>query len=122
MTRPIAVGAFTIPRGWLLRICVAESHRLPGVFERPDEFDPERHRGRRYTPDELSPFGLDLHACLGARMTLLVGRIFARALVEEFDLDVLASGPKERANRHWHHWEPSARFRIALRPRADGRP
>ncbi len=122
VTAPISIADFTIPRGWLLRICVAESHRLPSVFDRPDAFDPDRHRARQYGVDDLSPFGLDLHACLGARMTLLVGRTFARQLVEGFEWDVLANGPKERANRHWHHWEPSARFRIALRRREDGSP
>jgi cytochrome P450 len=119
--RPIPIGDFVIPAGWLLRICVAESHRRATVFPDPDRFDPERHLARRYEPDELAPFGLDLHACLGARMTVLLGRILARALVHDVDWEVLANGPKERGNRHWRHWEPSSCFRIALRMRGEPR-
>jgi cytochrome P450 len=50
---------------------------------------------------ELSPFGLDLHACLGARMTLVLGQILAWQLIHAFDWDVVDDGPKERGNRHW---------------------
>ena len=114
VTAPIAVGPFMIPRGWLLRICVAESHRDETLFPRPDEFVPDRHRARRYTTSELSPFGLDLHACLGARMSLLFGRILAEQLTTRFACTAVEDGPRERANRHWHHWEPSARFRVRI--------
>jgi cytochrome P450 len=117
VTAPIALDAYTIPKGWLLRICVAESHRQAAIFPNPDAFDPDRHRVRRYTVTELSPFGLDLHACLGARMTLLFGRILAEQLVTRFTCTVVQDGPRQRQNRHWHHWEPNARFRIHVEDR-----
>lgn len=120
--RPIEVDGFVVPRGWFLRICVAESHRLDPPFERPTVFDPDRHRGRRFSAHEFAPFGFDDHACLGARMTVRIGRVFAERLVEGFSWVVVADGPRERGNRHWNHWRPSARFRIALRARGEAGP
>ena len=82
-----------------------------------DTFDPDRHRGRRFSASELSPFGFDEHACLGARLTVRVCASFARRLVQAYECAVVADGPRERGNRHWNHWRPSARFRMAIAPR-----
>ena len=43
--RPLSVGGFRIPAGWLLRLCVRESHRDPTAFTDPDRFDPDRFPG-----------------------------------------------------------------------------
>ena len=110
----IAVDGFTIPKGWLVRILVAESHLRDPPFEHPRMFDPDRHLGRSFSSNELSPFGLDHHACLGARLTLLLCRAFTQQL-SEYQLTVQADGPVERGNRHWMHWAPSSRLRVALR-------
>jgi len=115
---PLEVGGYRIPEGWLLRICVAESHRLDPPFERPDTFDPGRFESRRFGSSEFSPFGLDEHACLGARMSLTVARTFLATLARDFAWTVVADGPPERRNRHWSHWAPSSAFRIALSSRA----
>ena len=68
------------------------------------------------------PFGLDQHACLGARMTLAVARAFAERLVRGWVWTVVDDGPRERGNRHWNHWRPSSRLRIAIALRADAVP
>lgn len=114
---PLEVGGFHIPEGWLLRICVAESHRLDPPFERPDTFDPGRFESRRFGSSEFSPFGLDEHACLGARMSLTVARAFLVTLARGFAWTVAADGAPERRNRHWSHWAPSSAFRIVLSSR-----
>jgi cytochrome P450 len=57
---------FVIPQGWLVRLCVPESHQDPAVFNRPDEFDPDRFACRSFSRRQYSPFGGALdHACLG---------------------------------------------------------
>lgn len=115
---PIEVEGFRVPRDWILRVCVAESHLLDPPFADPERFDPARFERGRFGPEAYAPFGLDRHACLGARMSMLLARTFVEELVHGFSWTVAATGPPERGNRHWHHWAPSARFRVELRPRA----
>jgi cytochrome P450 len=117
LRQPLSLGGYVIPSGWLLRVCVAESHRSDPPFAAPDRFDPDRHLDRHYGPDEFAPFGLDRHACLGARLTLAVGRTYVEELAAGYSLRTLADGPPERGPRHWLHWAPSARHRVALTPR-----
>ena len=51
IVHPITHAGFRLPRGWLLRICVHESHRDPAVFEHPEVFDPDRFLRRAPTRD-----------------------------------------------------------------------
>jgi cytochrome P450 len=112
--RPIALAGFRIPKGWFLRICVAEAHRTDPPFEDPDAFRPDRHQTKTFSSRQFAPFGLDRHACLGARMSLFVGREFVDVLGTEFDLRQVDDGEPERGNRHWLHWEPSGRLRVVV--------
>ncbi len=121
VVRPIDIAGFRVPRRWMVRLCVAESHLLDPPFTAPTTFDPGRFEHRRYSADELSPFGLDQHACTGARMSLLFGRLFVEELAYGYDVRVTANGAPERGNRHWGHWAPSSRFRVSLSPVVDAR-
>jgi cytochrome P450 len=114
VVRPIEFDGFKVPRGWFIRICVAEVHRQNPPFDRPEVFDPTRFASRRFSRDEFSPFGLDHHACMGASLTMFVSRAFVDVLARDFDARVVADGAPERGNRHWNHWRPSSELRIAL--------
>jgi cytochrome P450 len=109
---PIEVEGYIVPRRWAVRLCVHESHRDPGIFPRPDAFDPDRHRGRDAAPTELAPFGMDRHACLGEHVTRTLGRIFAQELALGYNLAVAGNASAEMARVL--HWEPGHRFRVRL--------
>ncbi len=113
---PIGVDGFVIPAGWLLRICVAESHLLDPPFVDPLRFDPGRHVRSRTARSEFSPFGLDAHSCLGARLTLELGRCLVEAFAD-YVPTVEASERPSRGNRHWRHWGVGPDFRLLLTPR-----
>ena len=109
-------AGFLIPRGWLVRVCVRESHRDPTVFPDPDRFDPDRFLGRRYGRAEYSPFGLPPRPCLGDHVTGAVARLFVAELAT-YDCTVTRDGP--RAFSGFRHWAPSPDFRVKLaRPAA----
>lgn len=110
---------FTIPAGWILRLCVNEAHRDPSVFADPDRFDPGRFREREWGRNEYSPFGGHTHGCMGAHLAHFLGRIFVEELAIGFDWTVVRDGPLERGSRHRDHWRPSALRRVVMRPRDD---
>ena len=116
IVRPITVGGYSVPAGWLLRICVQESHRDPTVFPDPDRFNPDRFVGRVYGKHEYSPFGADTHGCLGVAMVLFLGRIFVEELSHGYDVRLVRPAPPERGSRHRHHWRPGASRQVVLTP------
>ena len=113
-TRDIEVGGYVIPRGWVVRICVRESHRDPAVFPDPERFDPDRFRPGRPPLNVFMPFGVSRHACLGEHLTLTIAAAFLTALADGYDLTVASDGPVEMGP---FHWRPSSRFRVRLTPR-----
>lgn len=59
------------------------THRDPAVYDRPEEFDPQRWEGVRRPPHEFLPFGGGQHRCLGSGMattelTVMLARLLAR--------------------------------------------
>ncbi len=114
--REIRWQGYVIPRGWGVRVCVRENHRDPDALPNPDRFDPDRFR-QAPSRDSYSVFGASATrtSCLGASLTLTLGRIFVRELVDGFEWSVARDGPPEFSGVHW---QPSPRFQIALRSRA----
>jgi hypothetical protein len=112
----IRIGPHRVPKGWLLRVCVRECHDDPVVFAEPRNFDPERFTGRHYSKTEYCPFGHGDHSCFGAGLAIMIARTLVTALAIDFDARGVSDGPAERqGNRHWSHWRPSRRLRVALR-------
>jgi len=119
VAKPVEIDGWTIPAGWILRLCVNESHRDASVFEDPDRFDPGRFRDRAWSRSEYSPFGGHTHGCMGAHLAHFFGRLFVEELAIGFDWTVVRDGPLERGSRHRDHWRPSALRRVVMRPRDD---
>lgn len=110
--KPIDIDGWRIPAGWILRMCVNESHRDASVFDEPDRWLPERFADRRYSRAEYSPFGGYTHGCMGAHLVHFLGRIFVEELAIGCEWTVTRAGPPERGSRHRDHWRPN-RDRLA---------
>jgi len=109
----IEYKGFRIPRGWMVRLCVNESHRDPMVFERPDEFCPDRFLHHIFNRNQYSPFGAGMrHTCLGEQLSLMVSRVFVEELGKLYQLETVADGPFEFSM--WRHWRPSSRWRVTM--------
>jgi cytochrome P450 len=114
--REIEHDGFVIPRGWLVRLCVRESHQDPGVFENPRSFDPDRFLSRSYTRREYSPFGAGgRYACLGEGLTKAVGHLFVEELARGYEWRTVSDGPYEYSA--WRHWRPASTWRVLVTPR-----
>ena len=116
VAEPVRIGEYDIPAGWLLRICVQESHRDPLVFEEPDRFDPDRFLGRTFGRSEYSPFGADARGCMGARIAHFLGRILVEELCIGYTWRLTRTGPPERGSRQRDHWRPSQQSLAVMRP------
>jgi len=104
---------FRIPRGWMVRLCVNESHRDPLVFDRPDDFCPDRFLHHTFNRNQYSPFGAGMRrTCLGEQLSLMVGRIFVEELGKLYQWETTADGPFEFSM--WRHWRPSSRWRVLM--------
>jgi cytochrome P450 len=112
VVRPIVIDDYSIPAGWLLRICVQESHRDPAIFTDPNGFNPDRFLGRGFGRGEYSPFGADNHGCMGVPLVHFLGKIFVEELCHGYQWRVTRDGPLDRGSRHRHHWRPSAARRV----------
>lgn len=112
--KPIQVQNYCVPKGWLLRICVRETHHVSPVFEDPESFDPDRFLGRNYGPTEYAPFGLFRKRCIGVYTLKRIGGIFVKELVDRYDWQVTDPGIQDF--RGWH-WTPGSTFAVSLQPR-----
>ena len=112
--RDIRFGGYAIPRGWLVRICVRESHRLPQVFDQPDSFDAERFSNADFDRTQYAPFGLHRHHCIGARLTIDIARQVIDQLLRSHAIHVARDAPVEFGRSHW---QPGGQLRLRLADR-----
>jgi cytochrome P450 len=122
LEQPATINGFELPRGWLVRVCVWESHRSSEQFEDPNRFDPDRFLGRAYPPTAYSPLGTGPHACNGAPLTNLVCSVFIEELTRSWRWSVRHHEPAVHGFRHWDHWRPNPRLELVLRPLQIPRP
>lgn len=68
--RPVTLGGVTIPAGARCLLLIGAANRDPGVFSRPDEFDPHRPDA-----DGHLSFGHGPHFCIGAALARLEAQV-----------------------------------------------
>ena len=108
-----------LPKGWLVRLCVRESHLSKADYENPMDFDPKRFIGKKSTVKEYAPFGYGAHGCNGIALNDVICRAFLKTLAAGFDWRITQDGPLERGFRHWSHWQPSSALRIDMQIRGE---
>jgi cytochrome P450 len=112
----LELDGFRIPKNWLVRMCIRESHQDESVFPNATVFDPDRFLGRPHTRGQYAPFGAFRLACIGEDLTKTVAAIYAIELVSGFDWRVVTDGPAEISS--WAHNAPSRRLSVQMTPRA----
>ena len=112
----LELDGFRIPKHWLVRMCIRESHQDESIFPNATSFDPDRFLGRPHTRGQYAPFGAFRLACIGEDLTKAVAAIYAIELVSGFDWRVVTDGPAEISS--WAHNAPSRRLSVHMSPRA----
>ncbi len=98
--KQIEWDGFTIPEGWHVRLCVAESHRSLDMFEAPYRFDPDRFL-KTPTRTRYAPFGFAPHLCPGEHLTRWIGRKLIVELASGYDIRACDVQPWEFGGFHW---------------------
>ena len=95
-------------------LCIHEGHRDAAVFERPDDFDPDRFARRTFGPDEYMPFGAFRHACPGQIVARTAAAIFAVELTTGYDVTIVHPARREMSKAL--HWAPGRALRVTIDP------
>lgn len=111
----IHFGGFVVPKGWMVRICIRESHQNEAVFSSPECFDPDRFLESSYKISQYCPFGAFRLACLGQFLTRTLGEIFVREIAAGYQWHVTDDGP--RVFGSWRHWRPNPKFSVCFASR-----
>jgi cytochrome P450 len=115
-TADLELDGFRIPKRWLVRICVRESHQDESIFPDARVFDPDRFIGRPHTRAQYAPFGAFRLACIGEDLTKAVAAWYAIELVSRVDWSVVSDGPAEISS--WAHNAPNRRLSVRMTRRA----
>jgi cytochrome P450 len=105
---------FRIPKGWLLRICLADAHRDESVFKNAADFEPQRFAPGAPSQSEFLPFGAFRRSCIGENITHIFAREFLVTLLRDWDVKQIGESHEDY---HAWHWTPGSDFRIRVQPK-----
>ena len=77
-TRDTHLGGMAVPGGAVVLVLIGAANRDPAQFHAPDSFDIARY------PNKHVAFGDGIHACIGAYLARLQGRIVFGSVVKRF--------------------------------------
>lgn len=117
VTSDFTFQGFQFPKGWRVRVCMWESHKLPENFTAPFDFRPQRFLQSPPSPNIYSPFGLDHHQCPLSAVSIALAAQFVLTLTGSYDVTGMNDGPSVRGA---YHWEPPVDFYVNLISAAGG--
>ena len=80
VTRDVELGGVHLPAGSRIVAVYCSANRDESLFDRPDDFDPDRANLKEHLA-----FGKGIHFCLGAALSRLEGRIALQELTKRLD-------------------------------------
>jgi len=91
-TEELQIGGITVAKGDIILLLLAAAQRDPRVYERPDEFDPDRGVIKHLA------FGKGPHFCIGAPLARLEASVALSAFAARFPDARLAAEPVYKPN------------------------
>ncbi len=118
VTEPDVVDGVRIPAGATVLLSPYLTQRLPSLWERPDEFDPQRfapERSERRHRFAYFPFGAGVHQCLGSHFFTVEAQLIVASMVSRYRTALIGSEPT--AVQAAATLRPRRPVAMALRPR-----
>ncbi|MFE7754731.1 cytochrome P450 [Streptomyces sp. NPDC057418] len=92
------IGSAEVPEGSFVMLNVAAIHRDPTVWEKPDEFIPERFANGTPGKGTYLPFGAGAHMCIGKGFAMMEISMLVENVLDKFEVSLRDSaGPEPRA-------------------------
>ena len=83
------LGGYHLPRGWMAFVVPFVLHRLPSLWDEPDEFDPDRfspERSMARPKFAYVPFGAGPRQCIGNQFALIEAHLTVATLARRYRL------------------------------------
>ncbi len=87
------LGGLPIRAGTTVVASLYNIHRDPKIWDRPEQFRPERHASPTAELRAWMPFGLGQHMCVGQRLAMAEGPLILARIAQRFELAALADRP-----------------------------
>lgn len=94
VTEDTRLDGYLLPRGSRVLLSTTVTHRLPGLFDDPDEFRPGRYLENPKAAHQLIGFGGGMHRCLGMHFAHLEMQVLITRLLRAFDLELVDPDPQ----------------------------
>ena len=93
---PVELRGHEIPAGTMVLYSPWVTHRMPSLWERPDEFVPERWEREPADPYAYVPFGGGYRRCIGFQMAVYEIKIAVARMVRAVDASVAPEQPRPK--------------------------
>jgi sterol 14-demethylase len=119
-TTDLDIGGYHIAAGTSVFLSPAVTHRLPELFDEPDQFKPDRYVADPKGLHKLIGFGGGPHRCLGVHFAYLEMRVIVTRLLRAYELELIDTNPQPMpgAKTKW----PASPCRVRYRRRVPGQP
>lgn len=94
------IDGWLIPKGATVGVMVYAIHRHPEIWERPEEFNPERFLESRVAsrpPHSWLPFGAGQRLCIGKDFAMMEGQLILASLAQRYSMNAV---PGRSATAH----------------------
>ncbi len=113
LTQETPIVGRTYPAETTLLPCTYLVHRRPSLYERPNEFRPERFQRGTYRHYEYFPFGGGLRTCIGAKLAIVTIKTIVAEVLRTAEFESFTSGDVVPV-RHGTLLAPSENFRLRV--------
>ena len=86
LRRPLRLAGHDLPAGATVAACALLVHRRPDLYERPDDFVPDRFVGTNPPAGGWLPFGGGVRRCVGAAFAQFEARLVLEEVARHFDV------------------------------------
>ena len=88
------IGGFPVRKGQTIAVAIYAMHRHSALWERPDDFQPERFGPGESMPRAYIPFGLGPRSCIAAQFALTEIMVIAMEICRRFKLEASGHRPE----------------------------